>query len=65
LHFSFYACRWCEAARAYIDQERKRHGEDATLFERMEDVAKLMRLPDEVIDNDEIQLFLEDEAKLN
>ena len=61
--FGFYACRWWEAAKAYVDQEQKRHGEDATLFEDFKAVAELMRLPGEVIDEGEVQRFLGDEAK--
>jgi hypothetical protein len=63
--FAFYACRWWEAAKAYIDREQKRHGEDAKLFEDFKAVAELMRLPGEVIDEAEVQRFLGDEAKLD
>ncbi len=62
--FGFYACRWWEAARSYIDRERKRHNEDETLFEDFEDLASQMRSPDEKIDSEELQRFLEDESKL-
>jgi len=63
--FSFYAVRYWEAAKAYIDQEQKRQGEDATLFENFKDMAKLMRLPGDKIDDREILLFLEDEIRLD
>jgi hypothetical protein len=62
--FGFYLCRWWEALKAYVDQERKRHNEDATLFANFEELAKKARLPDEKIDEGELQLFLEDESKL-
>jgi hypothetical protein len=63
--FSFYACRYWEAAKAYIDQEQKRHDEDVTLFEDFHDFAKSMRLPNEKIDEEEIKRFLADEMKLD
>lgn len=63
--FSFHACRWWEASRAYILQEQKRHGEDTTLYEDFGDMVLKLRLPGEVIDDDEIRRFLEDEAKLD
>ena len=63
--FSFYACRWWESAKAYVDHERRVHGEDKTLFEDFEYVAKAMRLPNEVIDQEEVQAFLKDEAAID
>jgi hypothetical protein len=63
--FSFHAVRYWEAAKAYVDQEQKRHGNDATLFEDFKDMANLMRLPDEKLDDVEIQRFLEDEIRLD
>jgi DNA polymerase II large subunit len=63
--FSFHVCRWWEAARPYANQEQKRHGEDATIFEDFKVAAESMRLPGEVIDAEEIQRFLEDEMKLD
>ena len=63
--FGFYASRWWEVAKAYIDQERKRHGEDTSLFEDFKYFAEKMRLPGEVIDGEEIQTFLDDEMKLD
>ena len=62
--FSFYAVRYWEAAKAYVDQEQKRHGDDTTLFEDFKEMAELMRLPDEKIDDGEIQRFLDDEIRL-
>lgn len=63
--FSYYVCRWYELAKAYIDEERKRHGEDETLFEDFEYVAEQMRVPDEVIDEAEIQRFFMGERNLD
>ena len=63
--FSFHAVRYWEAAKAYVDQERKKHGEDQTLFEDFMDLAKLMRSPFEKLNDREIQLFLEDEIRLD
>lgn len=62
--FGFYACRWWEAAKPYIDQERRRHGEDKTIFEDFEFVAGQMRHPDERIDANELDGFLKDESGL-
>jgi hypothetical protein len=62
--FSFYACRWWEAAKSYIDQARRRHGGDKTIFEDFEFVVAQMRLSDEKIDDKELQNFLEDESRL-
>ena len=62
--FSFHACRWWEAVKPYVDQEQKRHGEDIKLFEDFKDLAGLMRLPDEKIDDEELRLFLDDEERL-
>jgi hypothetical protein len=62
--FSFYACRWWEAAKPYVDQEQKRHDEDDTLFEDFEDMANLMRRPNEKIDDKELRCFLDDEERL-
>jgi hypothetical protein len=62
--FGFHACRWWEAAKTYVDHERRRHGEDKTLFADFEKLAGALRLPDEVIHADELSLFLTDEANL-
>jgi len=62
--FGFHASRWWEAAKAYVDHERKRHKEDGSLFEDFQDFAKCMRREGEVIDHDEVQRFLDDELKL-
>jgi len=34
------------------------------LFEDFKDLARMMRLPDEKIDNEELRLFLDDEERL-
>jgi len=57
-------CRWWAAVKSYVDDEGWRHKEDTTLFARFEKLADTMRLPDEIIDDRELQLFLEDESKL-
>jgi hypothetical protein len=63
--FSYYAVRYWEASKAYIDREQKIHGEDTTLFEDFKDMATLMRSPDEKIDAEEIELFLVAEIRLD
>ena len=62
--FSFYACRWWEVAKPYIDQEQKRHSEDDTLFEDFMYIARKMRQPGEKIDKEELDRFLKDEEML-
>jgi len=62
--FGFHACRWWEASKTYVDHERRRHGEDKTLFADFEKIAGELRLPGEVIHADELDLFLTDEANL-
>ena len=62
--FGFYACRWWEAAKTYVDSERKLHNEDKTLFDGFEKLATAMRLPNEIINADEMKLFLEGEKGL-
>jgi uncharacterized protein DUF4760 len=62
--FSFYVCRWWEASKSYVDQERRRHKEDATLFANFENLAKRTRLPNEIIDDRALHLFLDDESDL-
>jgi hypothetical protein len=62
--FGFYTCRWWEAAKPYVDHERRRHNEDKTLFNDFESLAGALRLPDEVISESELTSFLTDEANL-
>jgi len=62
--FSYYAVRWWEALKGYVDYERKRHNEDNTLFANFEKLAAKMRQPEDVLDADEMKLFLADENNL-
>jgi hypothetical protein len=62
--FGYYVCRWWEASKSYVDQERKRHKEDRTLFENFEKLSGKLRLSGETIDDRELQLFLESEGRL-
>ncbi|HEY3897161.1 MAG TPA: DUF4760 domain-containing protein [Chthoniobacter sp.] len=62
--FSYFLCRWWEALKPYVHDERRRHKEDATLFANFERLAGQMRLPNEVIDDVELARFLEDESRL-
>ena len=62
--FSYYACRWWEVVKPYVDHERKRHNEDNTLFEDFETLARQMRQPEDVLDADQMKLFLADENNL-
>jgi hypothetical protein len=62
--FGFYACRWWEAAKPYVEHERRRHNEDKTLFADFEKLAEALRLPNEVICDRELKSFLTDEASL-
>ena len=62
--FGYYASRWWEASKTYVDYERKLHNEDKTLFAEFEKLAAAMRLPNEVINADELKLFLEGEKNL-
>jgi len=63
--FGFYLCRWWEASKSYVDQERKRHREDETLFVNFEKLSGKLRLTEETIDDRELQQFLEDEGRLS
>jgi len=63
--FGFYLSRWWSAAKPYVDEERRRHGDDKTLFENFERIAVLMRLDRETIDEPEVQRFLDDEIRLS
>jgi hypothetical protein len=62
--FGFYVCRWWEALKAYVDHERRLHGEDKSLFTEFERLAAALRMSEETIDHDEVQRFLADEMKL-
>jgi len=56
--FSYHACRWWEASKAYVDHERKLHKEAKDLFVEFEKFAVAIRTPNEMIDADEMKLFL-------
>lgn len=62
--FSYYAARWWEVVKPYVDHERKRHNEDKTLFEDFETLARQMRQPEDVLDADQMKIFLADENNL-
>ena len=59
--FSWYANRWWEAAKPYIDEERRRKGGDETLFEEFEKYVKEIRKSDPKITSDDLNQFLADE----
>jgi len=62
--FSYYAVRWWEIVKPYVDHERKRHNEDNTLFADFEKLAEQMRQPEDVLDAEQMKLFLTDENNL-
>jgi hypothetical protein len=41
--FSYHACGWWECAQPYIVEERKRNGDDHTIFKDFEDFAAMMK----------------------
>jgi len=63
--FGFYACRYWEAAKAYIQEERNREGGDTTLFANFEALAKSTRLPVDKLDIASIHRFLVSEIHLS
>ncbi|MGA2323078.1 MAG: hypothetical protein ABSG22_04445 [Sedimentisphaerales bacterium] len=62
--FSWYATRWWEAAKPYIDEERRRKGDDQSLFGEFETFAREMREYDPKITSDDLKKFLSDEKGL-
>ncbi len=63
--FSYYANRWWEAAKTYVDKERKDKGDDNSLFSEFEKLVKTMRKKcDPVIDDKDLKNFLADERRL-
>jgi hypothetical protein len=62
--FSFYVNYWWRAAKSYIDRERMLHGDDDTLFEDFEKLAKAWRHFDPEISDEKLKKFLEDEKHL-
>jgi Domain of unknown function (DUF4760) len=60
--FSYYAVIWWEAAKPYVDEERRRKDGDQSLFEDFERFANKMRR--EPVTADLLQAFLADENRL-
>jgi hypothetical protein len=60
--FSYHAAFWWEAAKAYVDEERRRKGGDESLYEEFEAFAQKMRR--EPVTADTLRAFLSDEGKL-
>jgi hypothetical protein len=63
--FSYYATHWWEAAKHYVDEQRKQHSDDQSLFKEFETFAQAMRQPGEKIDAESLKRFLEDEKHPN
>lgn len=62
--FGYSATRWWEAARSYVYEERRRQGDDPTLFDDFEKFAKAIRMPGEKIDAESLRRFLQEEKDL-
>jgi len=62
--FSYFVCRWWEASKLYVDHERQTHNKDQTIFAEFENLAKEMRLPNEIITRDDVAKFLQDEKDI-
>jgi hypothetical protein len=62
--FGFYASRWWEVLKGYVDYARKLRGEDKSLFECFEKLVETMREPNETINVDETKRFLQEERTL-
>ncbi len=62
--FSWYVTRWWEAAKPYVDEERRRKGDDTSLFGEFETFAHEMRKYDPKITSDDLKRFLADEKGL-
>ena len=60
--FSYYATFWWEAAKPYVDEERRRKDGDQSLFEDFERFANKMRR--KPVTADMLQAFLADESRL-
>jgi hypothetical protein len=58
--FGFYVCRWWEVLKPYVAWRRKIHKDD-TLFEKFEDVARVMEHKNDSFDDEEMRQFLIDE----
>lgn len=63
--FSYYVTHWWEAARAYVDQERRNMGGDKTddYFGYFQRLAETLRYCD--IDDEAVQSFLKEEGRLS
>ncbi len=62
--FSYYANHWWEAAKPYIDQERRKKHDDHSLYSEFQELVKKVRKHDPVIDEKALADFLNDEKKL-
>jgi nucleoside 2-deoxyribosyltransferase len=63
--FGYYATHWWEAAKAYVDQERRNMGGDKAddYFGYFQRLAEKLRYCD--IDDKAVQAFLKEEGRLN
>jgi hypothetical protein len=59
--FSYYACGWWECAKPYIVEERRRKGDDPSIFKDFEDFATIMKKRYPSIDKVK---FLQDELNV-
>jgi hypothetical protein len=63
--FSWEATRWWEAAKLYIDNDRRRNGDDRSLYCNFEKFAKEMKDKHcEKITDDDLKKFLDGEKEL-
>ncbi len=63
--FSYEANFWWAAAEAFIHDDRKRSGDDPTVYDNFESFAKAMHRYDPKISNKALKQFLADEKGLN
>ena len=62
--FSSYVNHWWEAAKPYVDHERRTRGDDSSLFSEFEGFARAMRKHDPRIDSKALKDFLDNEKRL-
>jgi hypothetical protein len=62
--FGFYACRWWEITKEYVDGERMLHNNDETLFCEFEKFATIAKSKKDLLDKAELQIFLMAERDL-
>ena len=62
--FSWYANHWWEAAKPYIDEERRRRGDDKSLYSEFEAFVKAMRKYDPKITSEDMREFLKIEKNI-